>query len=490
MGKKITICGSGTAGLITALTLRNALPYHEIIVVSSSKIGIIGVGEGSTEHWRQFCDSLHMDKAEMVMACKATHKYGIYYENWTKHTPFYFHSIALESRGVYGYSGNYSYALENDMLLTNISSQPLINDTVISCPPDEVHNLTNQFHFDTFKLNEYLKSFGARRGIKFIEGEIVDVVQNTETGWVESLQLDGERNVDGDFFVDATGFHRAIMSRILPGDEFINYRKYLPCDSSAVFPTPSQEDGNIHPYTRARAMPSGWMFEIPTQERRGNGYIYSSDFCSNEQAVKEIQEIHGEHIEPRIIKWKSGHYKTQLFKNVVCTGLASSFIEPLEATSISTSIIQAKMISSVIPTITPQSKAMITQYHKRFEALMNNALCMIALHYISDRDDSEMWIAQKSAQIPESLQELLDLWKERTPHVFDIPTFNNGNYELFSSPHFWHVAQGQGVLNREVATMELEAYNSRKEMEKFFSELATRRIMTKLVPHASIFKEK
>ena len=152
MGKKITICGSGTAGLITALTLRNTLPYHEITVVSSSKIGIIGVGEGSTEHWRQFCDSLHMDKAEMVMACKATHKYGIYYENWTKHTPFYFHSIALESRGVLGYSGNYSYALENDMLLTNISSQPLINDTVISCHPDEVHNLTNQFHFDTFKL--------------------------------------------------------------------------------------------------------------------------------------------------------------------------------------------------------------------------------------------------------------------------------------------------------------------------------------------------
>jgi tryptophan halogenase len=489
MRKKITICGSGTAGLITALTLRHIFKYHEITVVSSSRIGIIGVGEGSTEHWREFCDSLHMDKGEMVRATKATHKYGIYYENWTKHTPFYFHSIALESRGVHGYSGNYSYALENNMLLTNISSQPLINDTVISCPSIEAHNLTNQFHFDTFKLNEYLKNLGARRGIKFIEGEVVGVVQNTENGWVESLQIDGDRTVDGDFFVDATGFHRAIMSRILPDDEFINYRKYLPCDSSAVFPTPSQEDGNIRPYTRARAMPSGWMFEIPTQERRGNGYIFSSDFCSDEQAIKEIQEIHGDHIEPRIIKWKSGHYKTQLFKNVVCTGLASSFIEPLEATSISTSIIQAKMICSVIPTITPESKAMITQYHKRFEALMNNALCMIALHYISDRDDSEMWIAQKSAQIPDSLQELLDLWKERTPHSFDIPVFNNGNYELFASSHFWHVAQGQGVLNRDVATMEIEAYDSRKEMEKMFSEMATRRIMTKLVPHASIFKE-
>jgi tryptophan halogenase len=360
---------------------------------------------------------------------------------------------------------------------------------IIDRPLNEIHNLTNQFHFDTFKLNEYLRNLGARRGIRFIEGEIVDVVQNSETGWLESIKLDGERNIAGDFFVDATGFHRAIMSRILPDDEFVNYRKYLPCDSSAVFPTPSQEDGNIHPYTRARAMPSGWMFEIPTQERRGNGYIYSSDFCSDEQAVKEIQEIHGDHIEPRIIKWKSGHYKTQLFKNVVCTGLSSAFIEPLEATSISTSIIQAKMICSLIPTITPESKAMITQYHKRFEALMNNALCMIALHYISDRDDSEMWIAQKSAQIPDSLQELLDLWQERTPHDFDIPIFNHGGYELFASPHFWHVAQGQGVLNREVATMEIEAYASRKEMKEHFSELSIDRMKTKVIPHASIFKK-
>jgi len=489
MGKKIVVVGSGTAGLITAISLKHTFPYYDITVVSSSKIGIIGVGEGSTEHWRQFCDSVGMNKGEMVEATKATHKYGIYYENWTKHTPYYFHSIALEPKNIYGYYGNYAYALENNMLLTNVSSQPLINDMVISCPSNEVHNLTNQFHFDTFKLNKYLIDFGTKKGIKFVEGEVVAVVQNVETGWVDSLKLDEERTIDGDFFVDATGFNRAIMSRILPDDEFVNYRKYLPCDSSAVFPTPSQEDGNIHPYTRARAMPSGWMFEIPTQERRGNGYIYSSDFCSDEQAVKEIQEIHGSHIEPRIIKWKSGHYKTQLFKNVVCTGLASAFIEPLEATSISTSIIQAKMISSVIPTITPTSKAMIFQYHKRFEAMMDNALCMIALHYISDRDDSEMWIAQKSAQIPDSLQELLDLWQERTPHDFDIPKFNNGNYELFSSPHFWHVAQGQGVINRDVATTEIDAYASRKEMDNLFSELSANRIRTKVIPHASIFKK-
>ena len=114
---------------------------------------------------------------------------------------------------------------------------------------------------------------------------------------------------------------------------------------------------------------------------------------------------------------------------------------------------------------------------------------MIALHYISDRDDSEMWVAQKSAQIPDSLQELLDLWKERTPHDFDIPKFNGGNYELFSSPHFWHVGQGQGVLNRDVATMEIEAYASRAEINKSLQELASHRIRMKLIPHASIFKE-
>ena len=296
MNKKIIICGSGTAGLITAITLKHSLPSHEVTVVSSSKIGIIGVGEGSTEHWRQFCDSVGMNKGEMVDACKATHKYGIYYENWTNHTPYYFHSVALEPKTVFGYYGNYAYALENNMLLTNVSSQPLINDMVISCPPSEVHNLTNQFHFDTFKLNEYLRSFGTKKGIKFVDGEIVDVVQNLETGWLESLRLDEERTIDGDFFVDATGFHRAIMSRILPDDEFVNYRKYLPCDSSAVFPTPSQEDGSIHPYTRARAMPSGWMFEIPLQHRLGCGYVFNDEYTSVDDAKKEIETHIGQDI--------------------------------------------------------------------------------------------------------------------------------------------------------------------------------------------------
>jgi len=488
--KKIVVCGSGTAGLITAIYLRNVFPKFDIVVVSSEKIGIIGVGEGSTEHWRQFCEQSGMNKLEMVNRCDATHKYGIYYENWTKHTPRYFHSISLEPIAINGYYGNYSYALENSMLLTNVTSHHLHDNMVVDGSIEEIHNHTNQFHFDTFKLNNYLTDIASSRGVMFIEGEILSVSQNTETGWVESINLNDNRTItDTDFIVDATGFSRAIMGKVLPDDEFISYRKYLPCDRSAVFPTPRQEDGQIRPYTRARAMPSGWMFEIPTQSRRGNGYIYSSDFCSDEQAVKEIKEIHGEDIEPRIIKWKSGYYKTQVFKNVACTGLASSFIEPLEATSISTSIIQARMISSLIPTFNPDSVAMVKQYDKRFKALMDNALSMIALHYISDRTDSEMWASQQSAEIPEPLAELLELWKERTPHHFDIPKFHEGGYELFSSAHFWHVAQGQGVLNREAATAELNAYCSRIEMQKSFSDLAASRMTVKVVPHASIFKK-
>ena len=488
--KKIVVCGSGTAGLITAIYLKNCFQRFDVVVVSSKSIGIIGVGEGSTEHWRQFSESTGMNKLEMIRRCEATHKYGIFYENWTKHTPYYFHSISLDPVSVNGYYGNYSYALENSMLLTNVTSHHLHDNMVVDGTIEEIHNHTNQYHFDTFKLNDYLTDVATRKGVQFIEGEIISVSQNTETGWVESINLDENRTITNtDFIIDATGFSRAVMGKIVPDDEFISYRKYLPCDRSAVFPTPRQEDGEIRPYTRARAMPSGWMFEIPTQSRRGNGYIYSSDFCSDEQAVKEIKEIHGEGIEPRIIKWKSGYYKTQVFKNVACTGLASSFIEPLEATSISTSIIQARMISSLIPTLNAQSTAMVKQYDKRFKTLMDNGLSMIALHYISDRNDSEMWAAQKSAEIPEPLAELLELWKERTPHHFDIPKFNDGGYELFSSAHFWHVAQGQGVLNPEAATLEINAYCSRKEMEQSFANIAASRMRTKVVPHASIFKK-
>ena len=489
MQKHICIVGSGTAGLVTAIITRGFFPSYKITVVSSSEIGIIGVGEGSTEHWRQyFTDPHNIDVNQMVRACAATHKYGIRFENWTNHTPDYFHSVSQGGFGPNDYYSNYAFCLENGWPLTAAAnSDHLWENKVIEMEdPLQQHYTTNQFHFDTFKLNNYLKHVSAERNIALHEGIVEKIERNPENGFITSISTDTGLNIAADFYIDATGFKRVLMSQLVEDDAFISYRDYLPTDSAAVFPTPPDESGEIRPYTRARALANGWVFEIPTQERRGNGYIFASDFCSDDQAVKELSEAYGREITPaRIIRYKSGYFKHSFEFNCASVGLASSFVEPLEATSISTSIQQARMICAVLPTFGPSSVKQVEHYRKTFDSLMDNILTMISLHYISDRDDSDMWVAQKNAKLPDTLSHLLELWKERIPLDTDVPKFG---YELFYTPHLWHVAQGQGVLSKETASMGLDAYQSREPIIKHYTSARLMAIQRKRVPHASIFK--
>ena len=488
MEKNICVVGSGTAGLITAIILQGYLPHNKYTVASSEKIGIIGVGEGSTEHWRiHFQDRHGISVTEMVERCAATHKYGIRFEGWTNHTPDYFHSVSNGEIGPNNFGANYAFAVENGILLTN-SMICHLYDNKIPLNKENPHHAVNQFHFDTHKLNAYLIDVAKSRGITFIDGIVKDITRDSENGFVESIKLDTNKEIFADFFIDASGFSRVLMSRLVDDEkDFYSYRKYLPTDSAAVFPTASDESGEIRPYTRARAMPNGWMFEIPTQERRGNGYIFASDFCSDEQAVRELSEAHGKDITPaKIIKFKSGYYKTSMVFNCATVGLSSSFIEPLEATSIASSIQQARMLTSVLSVFEKDSKAIIKQYNKQVDLMMENLVAMVAMHYISDREDTEMWKAQKSAEKPALLTHLIDLWQERCPDITDVPVFG---YEIFQSPHFWHVAQGQGLIPKEIATKQLNAYGSRLHAARIVSDMKTNALQEKLVPHASIFKK-
>lgn len=483
---RVCIVGSGTSGMIAAIMFKSLFPNMKVTVISSKDIGIIGVGEGSTEHWRHmFQDPCNIDVNELVDRTAATHKYGIKFEGWSSHTPEYFHSISGESRGPNNFNAVYSFAHFNDWLLTPAMVTNLADDTVVS-EGNNPHKATNQFHFDTFKLNQFLGYLAEKRGVTFGEGKITKIERNSETGFIESVTTDTHIKCEADFFVDASGFARVLMSKLVENDEFVSYRKYLPCDSAAVFQTESDPSGKIHPYTRARALPNGWMWEIPTQERRGNGYVFASDFCSDEQAVRELSEAHGRDIEPaRIIRFKSGYYKHGIAFNCAAVGLSSSFVEPLEATAISTSIQQVRMIGSMLPTFMRGHVAQSKIYQQRYESLLENIVTMISLHYISDRSDSEMWRAQQNAELPETLKVLLELWKERMPEKYDIPQFG---YELFYSEHLWHVAQGQGILDKTIALDQLNAHCSHFECSKIFAGKKWEQAKVKKVDHALLFK--
>jgi tryptophan halogenase len=476
--RSICIVGSGTAGLIASLMLRRAFPNDNITNISSSKVGIVGVGEGSTEHWRDFMDMCSIGVEDLLTNTNATHKYGIRFEGWTDQRPDYFHSVgSIPEIYAFGLIGEYMSFLENDKPITSQTGHlGLVHNQVIK---ENMHNNTNQFHFDTFELNNYLIGLCFKRMIKFIDDE-VDLVNFNQNGYINSVTLTSKVEVLADIWIDATGFAKKLM-KSMGNTDWVSFSKYLPTNAAIAFPTESETNNQIKPYTRARAASCGWMWEIPTTERRGNGYVYNSNFISEEEAVKEAELISGYKIEKyRHFNFDPGYSPVQWYKNCISVGLSSSFVEPLEATSIGSTIIQCKQIINGLASYTADSSAIQESYNRKMKQMMENILDMIRLHYISDREDTNFWRYVKTLPIPDSLQNLIDLWAEQVPSHYDVP--NNGHL-MFLSRHFVHVMQGQNLINPKVSTRAMENMGIRNIIEKNADEVRLRRYSREMIDH-------
>ena len=459
MNQKIGIIGGGNAGLISALVLRAAFPKHEITIVKSDKIGTIGVGEGATEHWLGFMNFCGIEPAELIVAALATHKKGIRFEGWTDHTPDYFHvtsGLPDFIPQMFGFNGAYAGLLSKEWLLTEHTCHKGLLENKV--PAHNPHRSVNQFHFDTEELNDFLMMKVRGRNIKIIDGEVQKVVVRDD--WITTVELNdptasADRIIRADFWIDASGFNKVLISH-LSKQTWNSFSEYLLTDSAIAFRTPSDESGEIKPYTRARALNSGWAWEIPTQVERGNGYVYSSSFCTEEEAVAEMEELLDVRIsDHRHFQFDPGHLEEPWVGNCVAVGLAGSFVEPLEATSIGSTITQIKSLIGYLASFQKGNEWIPKEYNRHFNGMMSNILDMIRLHYISDRTDTPFWSAMQNAPIPESLERLLGLWSERPPQQMD---FIHGELAMFGLPHFYHVGQGQGVLNPDSAFRAIQAF--------------------------------
>lgn len=482
---KITVVGGGTAGLVAAIMLKSAFKSMNVTIIESDKIGIIGVGEGSTEHWKYFMRVGQIHLLELLRRTQATHKNGIRFENWTNHTPDYFHSVSGAPQNThFGVFGLYNKLIMDGKTLTeNISHRGMIENKV---PANNPHESVNQFHFDTFLLNQFLHDMCVFHQVNIIKGDIVDVSQDSQTGNIESVKLLEGQIIDSDLWVDASGMHRVLISR-LAENNWRSFRPYLQMDSAIAFPTESDPSGQIRPYTRARATKNGWMWEIPTQQRRGNGYVFSSEFFSEEQAVAEAQEMTGYKIESnRFIKFEPGCLKDMWIKNCVAVGLCSSFVEPIEATSIGSTIQQVRAIIDNLSGYNPQSDVIQKVYNSKMQTMMDNILSMVSLHYISDREDSDMWRKQKhDMQIPDYLSSLLELWEARPPILEDI---GGSSYEMFLVPHFYHVAQGQKLLSPDAAARMIQYFSIGEEVKREVLDAKLNQTSIAEVDHAQSLK--
>ena len=309
------------------------------------------------------------------------------------------------------------------------------------------------------------------RSITFTDSKISNVVLDSESGDIESVYLESGDQHFSDFWVDATGLRRVLIGK-LKDNNWKTFSNYLQMDSAIAFPTDPDPSGEIRPYTRARAIKNGWVWEIPTQSRRGNGYVYSSRHCSDDQAIKEVSDLLGFDVIPaKKIKFEPGHLKEMWINNCVAVGLASAFVEPIEATSIGGTIQQARCLIENLSSYKKGNLKVQKQFNKKMNIMMDNVLSMIYLHYISDRRDSQMWIDQSMIPVPEYLQELIELWQERPPFASDIA---NNNYEMFHVAHFYHVAQGQKIFVPDNSSRMIDNFNLREVVKNsiFAAKLA------------------
>ena len=420
----VIIVGGGTAGWMTAAALVKLLPSRcRVHLVESEAIGIVGVGEATLPHIRGFNERLGINEAEFMANTRATFKLGIEFRDWGRPGDSYIHPF-----GTFG-SGKGTIDLHHywSRLAETSAATPPIGDYSMAVTmaymnrfarpdpdPDKIESTFNYaYQFDAMMFAPFLRRIAEGLGARRTEGRIVDVELNGETGDVAAILLETGERIEGDLFVDCSGFVSLLIGKAL-AEPFEDWSQWLPCDRAVAMPCRTRTA--LSPYTSAIAMDAGWRWRIPLQHRTGNGYVYASAFTSDEDArAALVDAVEGEPIAgPRILKFKAGRRVRSWVRNCVAVGLASGFLEPLESTSIY--LIQAAI--STLVELFPQQKGMSSLDRDEFNRLIDleydRIRDFLILHYhATERSGLPFWDHVRTMQVPDTLHEKIDLFRRR-----------------------------------------------------------------------------
>ncbi|MCX7283325.1 MAG: tryptophan 7-halogenase [Novosphingobium sp.] len=447
------VVGGGTAGWSAAAALARLLPgVAEVHVIESADVGIVGVGEATLPHVRQFVQQLGIDEADFMRATHATFKLGIDFRNFGRigdsyihpfgtfgrevaHVPFHHYWLQCRARGVAADIGHYSLAVQ------------AARAGRFAVPRDDDLSLGSSYgyayQFDAGLFGPYLGTFALQHGARRTEGTIESVQRDPLTGTVVSVTLAGGAQFSADLFIDCSGFRSLLLGEALD-EPWEDWSHWLPCDRAIAMPTASPA-GEIEPYTRATALGAGWAWRIPLQHRVGNGYVYASAFLEDDAAVAALrQTVQGKALaEPRQLRFRAGRRRNSWVGNVVAIGLSSGFLEPLESTSIYLSHMAITRLIDLFPIDGVQPSGAAEASRREFNRLVDMEYDRIRdfliLHYhATTRDDSPFWDHVRTMTVPDSLAEKMALWR-RTGR---IAKYGEG---LFFEPSWVAVYLGQNV---------------------------------------------
>jgi tryptophan halogenase len=449
--KSITIVGGGSAGWMAAAALATYLGRNATIrLIESEDIGIVGVGEASVPHIRQFNGQwLGIEETDFVERTQATVKLGIRFDDWGRIGDSYLHGFGAIGRSM-GPLPFHQFWLK---LRQNGRAAPIgaySPQTVMAplgkfapgdgnAPPHSpLADIAYAYHFDATLYARFLRELAEGRGVQRIEGRIVRVKQRGDDGFIESMVLENGQEVGGELFIDCSGFRGLLIEETLQTG-YVDWTHWLPCDSALA--VPSERLASLPPYTRATARAAGWQWRIPLQHRTGNGYVYASRHISDDEAAATLlANLDGKALaEPRKLSFTTGMRRKFWNKNVVALGLASGFLEPLESTSIYLAQSGITRLLSYFPRadFDPQ---LSERYNNESVFEYERIRDFLILHYhATERDDTPFWRQCRTMAVPDTLRDTIDLFRT------DGRYFRNGE-DFFALPSWVQVMLGQGIV--------------------------------------------
>ena len=418
--RHIVIVGGGSAGWMSAATLSNVLGKAcRITLVESEDIGIVGVGEATIPSIRLLNQNMGVDERAFLRDTQGTIKLGIEFVNWGRDGHRYFHpfgflGVPFDAQPVYQHWLKHRFQPEigtlDDYSLAWQAARRGRFDFPTVHPNKLTSTINYAFHFDAALYAQHLQKMCLARGVERTEGKIVQVHRDPSNGFVRSVALESGLQVEGDFFIDCSGFRSLLLGDALQVG-FESWSEWLPCDRAWAMPC--SLDAAPVPYTRSTALEAGWQWTIPLRHRIGNGYVFSSSFTSETRAADELQSrLPGQALaSPRLLKFTPGRRRKAWEHNVLALGLSSGFLEPLESTALHLVYSGLSAWLSLFPDRHCEA-TLRDAYNRRFAIEMERIRDFLILHYkLSQGKTGEMWRYCSNMRVPDVLQERLALFQ-------------------------------------------------------------------------------
>lgn len=454
--QSLVILGGGSSGWMAASLLAKRLGQAvTITLVESPAIGIIGVGEATIPWIKTFIDEIGLEEQEFIHTTNASFKLGIEFVDWHKPGSHYFHPFAPLFEPLQHIPFHHYWTK-----LRNTGDAAPLDNYFLSAQmaragkfalPKKAHNGPNSsrfnyaFHFDATLFAQALTKKACALGVNRIQGTVTEVRQNSTTGDIQSLLLSDGQEISGDFFIDCSGFDGLLIERTLHSG-YEDWSHWLPCDSAVTVPCSSPVDA-LPAYTRCSAQAAGWQWQIPLQNRIGNGYVFCRDFISEGQATQTLLDnLPGAPLQhPKSIRFTTGVRKKIWNRNVFALGLASGFLEPLESTSIYLVQLCLETLYRHLPGPGSNREKLAEHANRLIHTHMSQLRDFIIAHYyLNQRKGDPFWDHCRKMSIPDSLAERLEQFRHTATLDIDEAEFFKmsswlaifSGYDFLSS--HWH----------------------------------------------------